>query len=325
MIYFCESAKWKRLTNAGRARLAAQLEWNLQKHHGDAWMSGYTNAAVVLKTGKRTGRPLIGLAKAVVLKTGKTTGRPLIGLAKAVLRLRLTKHPEDMHYDMDGLLQVLQARCILGVLEHRLREYSIQVQVKAKHCIQDTSKLQFLSRIVDTWADRGMCEEPYRHLLKVLIKSCAKKDLKVQVSAEVFRSIPGLGLTSCSKSTLMKQYMDRVPDTLATAPVHKQKCWHCKEIVLVTQKCGSCKRARYCSRLCQKNGWEEHKPACKAIAGFLTQELMMHVHACEVHQDDTWKSILRKHMSGCKEVQRQQDTADRWESYVHEQLRAAHA
>lgn len=304
MIYNCESAKWKRLTSAGRARLAEQLKWNLQKRHGDAWLSGYTDAAAVLKT-------------------GKTTGRPLIGLAKAVLRLRLTKHPKDLHYNMDGLLRALQARCILGVLEHRLREYSIQVQVKAKQCIQDTSKLQVLSRVVDTWADRGMCEEPYRHLLKMMIKSCAKKGLMVKVNEETFRSIPGLGVSPCSNSTLMKQYMDRVPDTLATAPVHKQKCWHCKEMVLVTQKCPDCKRARYCSRRCQKNGWEEHKPACRAIASFLTKEMMMHVHAHGVHQDDTWKSVLSKHMSGCKAVQK--DAIDRWENVFAQAARAARA
>jgi hypothetical protein len=34
----------------------------------------------------------------------------------------------------------------------------------------------------------------------------------------------------------------------------------CKKIA--TFRCGGCKSVNYCSRLCQKNNWSQHKPTC---------------------------------------------------------------
>jgi hypothetical protein len=30
--------------------------------------------------------------------------------------------------------------------------------------------------------------------------------------------------------------------------------------------CAGCRTTRYCSRVCQKQHWKQHKPACKALA-----------------------------------------------------------
>lgn len=321
MIYYCGSAKWKRLTSArpagraeqffgmssrGKALSAIVNEWasdeemsrvrqwrnltaeqesmylkellrTLQVRHGDVWLSGFKNAAVVQET-------------------GKAKGRPLIGLARAVLRIRLTLHHDTLQYDMDGLLRVLQARCMLGVLEHRIRVYLLEVRVGAKPRIRDKSKLQ-LSRSVDSLADRGLCDDAYRDLLKMLISSCRSGKDTVKVGLAVFCAIPALSLGVRSEDSAVEQYMDRMPLSLATAPVYKRMCWHCKKIAVVSLKCGSCKRARYCSRSCQRQGWKEHKPECSAIASFLTKELMTMAYSNEVREDDVWESFLHEHLS----------------------------
>ena len=42
-------------------------------------------------------------------------------------------------------------------------------------------------------------------------------------------------------------------------------CWFCREPVDSGNLCGLCRKARYCSRRCQKNDWETHRQMC---AGF---------------------------------------------------------
>ena len=42
-------------------------------------------------------------------------------------------------------------------------------------------------------------------------------------------------------------------------------CWFCREPVDSGNLCGLCRKARYCSRRCQKHDWETHRQMC---AGF---------------------------------------------------------
>ncbi|TCD62697.1 hypothetical protein EIP91_006558 [Steccherinum ochraceum] len=41
-----------------------------------------------------------------------------------------------------------------------------------------------------------------------------------------------------------------------------QYCWKSGEPGVTLLKCGGCRRAVYCSKLCQKNAWKQHKPKC---------------------------------------------------------------
>jgi len=43
-------------------------------------------------------------------------------------------------------------------------------------------------------------------------------------------------------------------------------CWFCREPVDSGKLCGLCRRARYCSRRCQKNDWKTHRQMCAASA-----------------------------------------------------------
>ena len=43
-------------------------------------------------------------------------------------------------------------------------------------------------------------------------------------------------------------------------------CWFCREPVDSGNLCGLCRKARYCSRRCQKNDWETHRQMCAGFA-----------------------------------------------------------
>ena len=49
-------------------------------------------------------------------------------LAKAVVRIRWSEHPNDCCYGKRGLLSVLQARILLGLLEARMRSHLLSLR-----------------------------------------------------------------------------------------------------------------------------------------------------------------------------------------------------
>ncbi len=40
-------------------------------------------------------------------------------------------------------------------------------------------------------------------------------------------------------------------------------CSFCKQPMDKPQRCGKCKKARYCNQICQKKHWATHKVYCK--------------------------------------------------------------
>ena len=130
----------------------------------------------------------------------------------------------------------------------------------------------------------------------MLVSACRTGTQKLAVNLATLETIPNLSVDKCV-GTEVQRYMDRMPRTLANAPVHKQVCWHCKNVVeSPLRKCGDCKRARYCSRECQMEDWGEHQRACQTIASFLNRELIEGVMFSEVSVHETWGSFLREHI-----------------------------
>ena len=325
MIYSCESKTWKRLTSAhcakqpsyrsapraeqtsersadSRALLAYINIWasdeeklhlkhlqetnihefrsyinelltTLQMREGTDWLAGYNCPVIIRKKSKR----------------------PLLCLARAVLRIRTTMHPDSLDYDMDGLLRTLQARVMLGILENRMRVYLSELRLGVKSVIKKT-QLRSVLRILRFWGVRGKCDSTHGEVLKMLVSACKTGTQKVVVNLATLDTIPSLSVDKCF-GTELQRYMDRMPRTLANAPVHKQVCWHCKNVVTTPlRKCGDCKRARYCSRICQMEGWGEHQRACQTVASFLNRELIESVMFSEVSVHETWGSFLREHI-----------------------------
>ena len=202
---------------------------------------------------------------------------------------------DELSYDMDGLLNKLRARCLLGILEHRARVYSLEVEVGAKSCIRKQSE-RSLSCLVRCLGNRGNCDAAYCVLINKLLQSCRTGRFTTRISAGAFSAVPGLGLAGGS-FRVVDCYMERMPMSLATAPVHKGKCWHCKKTVdTLLQKCANCKRARFCGASCQLKMWGAHKLECKAIARYLSDDLMQGVRWSEVMKHDVWASFLRRHL-----------------------------
>ena len=78
-------------------------------------------------------------------------------------------------------------------------------------------------------------------------------------------------MKSCKGTSLLDELFksnsehlhDVVVDTLSDA--HK-RCVYCKAVPsdgVVFSKCSRCKSVHYCSKICQKNDWEEHKKICR--------------------------------------------------------------
>ena len=130
----------------------------------------------------------------------------------------------------------------------------------------------------------------------MLVSGCKTGQQRLVVDLATLATIPSLTVENRS-GTELQRYMDRMPRTLANAPVHKQVCWHSKNVVETPlRKCAGCKRARYCSRICQTEGWGEHQRECQTVASFLNRELIEGVIFSEVSVRETWGSFLREHI-----------------------------
>ena len=223
----------------------------------------------------------------------KKRGRQLLCLARAVLRIRNTQHQDSFQYNMDGLLRTLRAWAMLGILEHRVRVYLLELHVGVKSVIKK-GQLRSVLCLLRFWGVRGKCDSTHGDVLNMLISACRTGKQNVVVNVATLDTIPRLSVDKCLRTSLQR-YMDRMPRTLANAPVHERVCWHCKKVVETSlRKCASCKRARYCSRRCQAEGWGEHQPACKTVASFLNRELIEGVMLSEECEDETWGSFLRE-------------------------------
>jgi hypothetical protein len=325
MIYSCESKTWKRLTSAHCARRAfytsaprAEQIYERSVDSGpllayiNIWASdeeklhfkrlrgtnihecssGIKGLLMTLQMREATDW-LAGYDFPVIIR--KESRRPLLRLARAVLRIRITVHPDCLSYDMDGLLRTLRARVMLGILEERFRVYLFELQIGVKSFIKKT-QLCLVLRVLRCWGVRGKCDSTYGEVLKMLVSACKRDTPSVVLNLSTVATIPGLTVDKRS-STQLQRYMDRMPRALANAPVHKQVCWHCKNVVeSPLRKCSGCKRARYCSRICQKEGWGEHQRACQAVACFLNRQLIGGVMFDEVSVHETWGSFLPEHI-----------------------------
>ena len=166
MIYSCESKKWKRLTGAHRdmqihhssappakrspltsadlrcllslIKLWASYEekfhlrhlYSTKMHEYKRYLFELVTTTLRLRHGTAW---LPGFESPVVIRN--KTGRPLLLLARAVLRIRNSQHADSFQYDIDGLLRGLQARAMLGILEHRVRVYLVELQLGVKSVI----------------------------------------------------------------------------------------------------------------------------------------------------------------------------------------------
>ena len=331
MIYSCESKTWKRLTSAHCARRAFYtsvssgvhdhktsvdirrlfayidiwasdeeklrlkglrgtsfheqdsgmlgLMMNLQMREATDWLDGYDFPVVVRKERKHD----------------FPVGRPLLVLARVVKRIRTTLHSNVLAYDMDGLLRTLRARVILGILEQRARVYLFELQIGVKSFIKKP-QLDLMLRVLRCWGFRGKCEAGYGEVLKLLVSACKRDTPSVTVDLGTFATIPALTVDK-RFGTGLQRYVGRMPRALANAPVHKQVCWHCKNVVESRlRKCADCKRARYCGRKCQAEAWGWHQRACSAVACFLSRELILGVMFDEVSVHETWGSFLPEHI-----------------------------
>ena len=325
MIYSCQSKTWKRLTSAHSAtqllyRSASRAEQTSQRSAGSGALRAYINTwasdeeKLVLKHLRGTNvhenrSHFQGLLTTLQMREGavwlagyncpviirKKSRRPLLGLCRAVLRIRTTVHPDCIAYDMDGLLRTLQARAMLGILENRIRGYLSELRFGVKSFIKKT-QVRYVLRILRFWGVRGKCDSAYGEVLKMLVFSCKTGSQRVVVNLDTLATIPSLTVDTRS-GTELQRYMDRMPRTLANAPVHKQVCWHCKNVVeSPLRKCAGCKRARYCSRICQVEGWGDHQRACLAVASFLSRQLIEGVMFDEVSVHQTWGSFLPEHI-----------------------------
>ena len=251
-------------------RYILELLSTLQLRHGTAWLAGYDFPVLIRNK----------------------SGRPLLFLARAVLRIRKSTHSDSLHYDMDGLLRTLQARAMLGILEHRVRVYLVELRVGVKSVIKK-GQLRSVLRLFRLLGVRGKCDSTHVDVLNMLISACRTGEPSVTVDAATLDAIPRLSVVVQCLRTSLQCLMDRVPRSLADAPVHQRVCWHCKTVVdTPLQKCASCKRARYCSRLCQVADWREHQPACKTAARLLDRELIEAVKMRAVREGETWGSVL---------------------------------
>ena len=312
MIYLCESKKWKLLTGAHRAKLtshrsadgrfllsyinlwASDEEKSHLKHLQSTHMCEYKRYLIELVTTTlqlRFGTAwLAGFDSPVMIRNQGR--RPLLYLARAVLRIRVTQHADTLQYDLDGLLRTLQARAMLGILEHRMRVYLVELQVGVKSVIKK-GQLRSVLRQLRLWGVRGRCDSTHVDVLNLLISACRTGKPSVSVDLATLDAIPRLNVVKCPRSSL-QCYMDRVPRSLAHAPVHPRACWHCKKVAdTPLRKCAGCKRARYCGRVCQLAGWGEHQSVCKIASNFLNSELIGAVKLSDVRVGATWGSVLR--------------------------------
>ena len=120
------------------------------------------------------------------------------------------------------------------------------------------------------------CSDTYIKILMHLI-SCntglREETITVPIeSALTFEARPGaLSYQSLDyRAFLLEGAMKAAPSYLLSKPLNSNICWTCSRFSKC-KHCPRCRVVRYCSEVCQKADWAEHRSACASIKEFVLE------------------------------------------------------
>ena len=121
------------------------------------------------------------------------------------------------------------------------------------------------------------CSEMYNKILMHLLSSntgLRGKMIAVPIQSALLTFEPkpgGLSLHTLDyRLFLLGGAMKAAPSYLLSKPLNSNICWTCSRFSKC-KHCPRCRVVRYCSEVCQKADWAEHRSACASIKEFVLE------------------------------------------------------